>query len=158
MKYSKPRSCGFLSFRVTYILSVSSVLFFALSNSIVRLSFILSLLPFHFTTIPYEMQDGRSCDHLVSYLSSFITSGLNGNVILNACSVTSSLSAGQVPPTVLGPLCPQYGFLHAKSPPPQNPQPTVCYSICTPDLFLTNPHPFPFPEGFYTLKEKVFFL
>lgn len=27
-----------------------------------------------------------------------------------------------------------------------------------PDLFLTNPHPFPFPEGFYTLKEKVFFL
>ncbi len=93
------------------------------------------------------MQDGRSCDHLVSYLSSFITSGLNGNVILNACSVTSSLSAGQVPPTVLGPLCPQYGFLHAKSPPPQNPQPTVYYSICAPDLFLTNPHPFPFPEG-----------
>ena len=30
--------------------------------------------------------------------------------------------------------------------------------ICAPDLFLTNPHPFPFPEGFYTLKEKVFFL
>jgi hypothetical protein len=37
------------------------------------------------------MQDGRSCDHLVSYLNPFITSGLNGNVILNACSVTSSL-------------------------------------------------------------------
>lgn len=23
----------------------------------------------------------------------------------------------------------------------------VLYSICAPDLFLTNPHPFPFPEG-----------
>lgn len=48
---------------------------------------------------------------------------------------------------------------YMRNPPtPQNPQPTVCYSICAPDLFLTNPHPFPFPEGFYTLKEKVFFL
>ena len=85
------------------------------------------------------------CIRLISY---------NGIIPLSS----SPESAGQVPPTVLDPLCPQYGFLHAKSPTPQNPQPTVCYSICAPDLFLTNPHPFPFPEGFYTLKEKVFFL
>ncbi len=40
----------------------------------------------------------------------------------------------------------------------KNPQPTVWYSICAPDLFLTNPHPFPSQKRFYTLKEKVFFL
>lgn len=103
--------------------------------------------PFILSLFPMKCKMAAAATILFLNLNPFITSVLNGNVILNACSVTSSLSAGQVPPTVLGPLCPQYGFLHAKSPPPQNPQPTVYYSICAPDLFLTNPHTFPFPEG-----------